>query len=123
MKLHQRTSPNATTLNVSKLVRAALLIGRGYPIDNVAAQLRIDRRTLRTELNRLGVDRPHAPHIEADPNLVLQMRLTRAERTTLGVAALDREMYRPALGCLILRTVLQGGPDLLDAVLDDGRRR
>lgn len=123
MSLAQRPSPNASAINVSKLVRAALLIGRGFPPEHVAAQLEVNPHRLRVELQRHGVDREPAAYVDRDPNLSLQLRLTQAERVTLGTAALDREMYRDAVAARLLRTALGHGKWFVDAILDDGERR
>lgn len=120
--LRGRPNPNATLLSPRVLVRAAWMVGRGFPTAAAAERLQCCPRKLATELNRLGVDR--APPPQGGPDTIeLKVPLTREERTVLGTAALDHHLYQPAVLAVLLRAVLGQGRPAVDRLLRAGGAR
>lgn len=120
--LRGRPSPNVTALSPRVLVRAAFLCGRGFPTAEAAERLQCCPRKLGTELNRLGMDRAPPPPAGADV-LELRVKLSRAERTTLGTAALEACMYQPAVLVVVLRAALARGQAEIARLLHEGGAR
>ena len=107
----------------ARLARAALLLGQGLDLAQVADRLQVGPRQLRTELARLGIEPGRGDLRERDPAVTVRVELTERQARTLRRAGFSRDLYPWAIAPRLVRAALDGGEALVDAILDDGGRR
>ncbi|MGF3022673.1 hypothetical protein ACQVP2_07575 [Methylobacterium aquaticum] len=121
MRTARIPDPLRVALPPARLVEAAYRLGRGETLERIATDLHVAPRLLRTELDRLGLDRSRHSPADAPPSIVIRLSLSEPQRRVLRRAADARHMYPWAVAGQAVHQLLTH--DLLDAVLDDRRDR